>query len=160
VREPEGAVHLGTASIPGRVETLLLSRRGEIALIDFDRGAKLRPLMMDTLQTTNAAVIERHQKAFIVLARLNYGMDYLRDTPHHPPPPGKVLVHNLRQPSEPLGTNGFRAWLINANDRRHARRERCDCGWAPKLGLHYRTSRAAPPRPRPPPATSRPPGSP
>jgi hypothetical protein len=73
--EPETAVHLGTANVAGRDETLLLSRRGEIALIDFDRGLRLRPLTMDTLKTTNANVIERHRKAFVALARQNYGAE-------------------------------------------------------------------------------------
>jgi hypothetical protein len=138
--EPEIAVHLGTANVAGRDETLLLSRRGEIALIDFDRGARLRfPLMgMDTVQTTNADVIERHRKAFVTLARQNYGMDYLRSVPTTPIPSGKALVHNNAAAAEPLGTNGFRAWLVGASDRRHTRREPCGCGWAPEAGPHYR----------------------
>jgi hypothetical protein len=136
--EPVDAVHLGTATIPSRGKTLLLGRKGQRFLIDFDRGAELQPFTMDTTVTDDPAEIERHRKSFIALARRNYGMDYLRDTPTTPIPPGKVLVHNLRRALEPLGTNGFRAWLVDANDRRHVRREPCRCGWAPEAGPHYR----------------------
>jgi hypothetical protein len=65
-------------------------------------------------------------------------MDYLRSTPTAPIPPGKALVHNNVASAEPLGTNGFRAWLVEANDRRHTRREPCGCGWAAGAGSHYR----------------------
>ena len=64
-------------------------------------------------------------------------MDYLDRLPAAIQP-GKVLVHNRAQSAQSLGMNGFRAWLVDAADRRHARRELCDCGWAPELGPHYR----------------------
>ena len=51
-------------------------------------------------------------------------------------PAGKVLVHNHVRPQGRLGMNGFRAWLSPAGT---ARLEVCDCGWAPKLGQHFRT---------------------
>jgi hypothetical protein len=65
------------------------------------------------------------------------GMEYLDRLPAAIQP-GKVLVHNRAQSAQSLGMNGFRAWLVDAADRRHALREVCDCGWAPELGPHYR----------------------
>lgn len=47
-------------------------------------------------------------------------------------PAGRVVVHNHVNPSNVLGTRGFRAWLDAPS-----RFERCDCAWAPELGEHY-----------------------
>ena len=65
------------------------------------------------------------------------GMEYLDKLPASIPP-DKVLFHNGAQPTRRLGVDGFRAWFVNTGDDRHARREVCDCGWAPELGPHYR----------------------
>jgi hypothetical protein len=56
-------------------------------------------------------------------------------------PDDSVLVHNqVRFPGSPypLGVNGFRAWLQRDG---HDRLEPCDCGFAPRLGTHYRVRR-------------------
>jgi hypothetical protein len=50
-------------------------------------------------------------------------------------PENKWLVHNNAQPVNPLGTNGFEAWLQKPNP---ANLQACNCGWAPALGQHYR----------------------
>jgi hypothetical protein len=65
-------------------------------------------------------------------------MDYVSKVPGAVPP-GKVLVHNVmpRRSNQPLGRDGFRAWLAEPADRW----ERCACGWAPGLPEHYRTKR-------------------
>ncbi len=63
-------------------------------------------------------------------------MEYLSKMPKDPKalPAGKVLVHNHVRPTQRLGMRGFRAWLDDPNGKY----EICDCGWAPKLGAHYR----------------------
>jgi hypothetical protein len=53
---------------------------------------------------------------------------------------GRVLVHNHVAPGGRLGARGFRAWLQNPDDEPPF--ERCECGWAPALGEHYRVKRA------------------
>jgi hypothetical protein len=58
----------------------------------------------------------------------------LRATTPETVPAGKVLVHNQGW----AGTRGFRAWLASATER--GRHGPCDCGWAPKLGTHYRVT--------------------
>jgi hypothetical protein len=40
--------------------------------------------------------------------------------------------------SRHIGSRGFRVWLVDADDKRHAQRIACDCGFAPELGTHYR----------------------
>jgi hypothetical protein len=53
-------------------------------------------------------------------------------------PVGMVLVHNHVRPEGfpdvPLGLSGFRAWLETLGQHLIA----CQCGWAPKVGKHYR----------------------
>jgi hypothetical protein len=50
-------------------------------------------------------------------------------------PAGQVLVHNQVYPAaQRPGQRGSRCWLQPPSDRL----EVCDCGWAPKLGQHYR----------------------
>jgi hypothetical protein len=55
-------------------------------------------------------------------------------------PAGKVLVHNHvtlnMTPDRPIGRDGFRAWYSTAPADKML--EPCDCGWQPKLGIHYR----------------------
>jgi hypothetical protein len=46
-------------------------------------------------------------------------------------PPDKVLIH-------PRSCEFGGTYLADADDPRYARREVCDCGWAPELGTHYR----------------------
>jgi hypothetical protein len=60
-------------------------------------------------------------------------------------PDGRVVVHNVLPTPRvgsrgflPLGRNGFRAWLAEPSERLKI----CGCGWAPKLGKHYRIKRA------------------
>jgi hypothetical protein len=59
-------------------------------------------------------------------------------------PDGKLLVHNRVTvgitPKRRPGVSGFRIWLDDADA---ARREPCDCGWAPELGVHYRVRRGS-----------------
>ncbi len=52
-------------------------------------------------------------------------------------PADKVLVHNHVMPGRTLGNRGFRAWLASRDDDRY---ELCGCGWAAKLGDHYRVA--------------------
>jgi hypothetical protein len=54
-------------------------------------------------------------------------------------PKGRILVHNSMRPegSRPgtvPGASGFRAWL----DKPDIFHIRCECGWAPRGGAHYR----------------------
>ena len=49
--------------------------------------------------------------------------------------PGKVLFH-------PRSCQIGGPYLVDADDPRYARREVCDCGWAPELGMHYRVGGA------------------
>jgi hypothetical protein len=64
---------------------------------------------------------------------------YILYVPARPPTPGKVIVHNNVHPEnfhpryEP-GLRGFRVWLSEPGPDL----VRCDCGWAPKAGDHYR----------------------
>ena len=58
-------------------------------------------------------------------------------------PAGKILVHNCvrHEPDTTPGANGFRAWFDNpkASDRGYPYEvERCPCGWAPRVPVHYR----------------------
>jgi hypothetical protein len=53
-------------------------------------------------------------------------------------PTGRVLVHNFVRPTRRLGSRGFRAWLDSAD---RADLVRCECGWAPELGEHFRVGR-------------------
>ncbi len=54
-------------------------------------------------------------------------------------PEGMVLVHNHIRPEGfpdvPLGLDGFRAWL---EPHGQGGLVACQCGWAPKVGKHYR----------------------
>jgi hypothetical protein len=63
-----------------------------------------------------------------------FEMTYLRRLPTTVPP-DRCLVHNNVQPARRLGTRGFRAWLVPANQPGLAV---CGCGWAPELGPHFR----------------------
>lgn len=40
------------------------------------------------------------------------------------------------RPTRRLSRRGFRAWLVDPGTG--AELARCDCGWAPELGRHYR----------------------
>ena len=79
---------------------------------------------------------------------------YLTGIPRKPLPDGHVVVHNHVLPvggRGRLGVAGFRAWIAAPDDderiatyaRDHARYdvERCDCGWAPELPVHYGVKR-------------------
>jgi hypothetical protein len=85
----------------------------------------------------SAHEMEAERQAIAERVKATHGVDYLQSLPPAIPP-GKVLLHNRVQPTRRLGSNGFRAWLVDADDDRHARRVVCDCGWAPELGTHYR----------------------
>ena len=37
-----------------------------------------------------------------------------------------------------IGENGFRVWFQPATAKNAKRLKKCDCGWAPGLGKHYR----------------------
>ena len=50
-------------------------------------------------------------------------------------PRGKVLIHNHIRPNSRLGYSGFRAYLVDQNDDKY---ERCTCGWADELPVHYK----------------------
>jgi hypothetical protein len=65
-----------------------------------------------------------------------YGLKFLR-TPQDPIMPGWVVVHNTvrRTARTRSGTRGFRAWQEPLDSRKL---EKCDCGWMPELGTHYR----------------------
>jgi hypothetical protein len=52
-------------------------------------------------------------------------------------PEGMVLVHNHVKPADPIGMNGFRVWLQEADVTPVVV---CTCGWAPQL-THYRVVR-------------------
>jgi hypothetical protein len=54
-------------------------------------------------------------------------------------PAGQVVVHNDVKPANRMGPHGFRAWLQAPTGRL----EPCDCGWAPRLGAHYRVRQPA-----------------
>ena len=54
-------------------------------------------------------------------------------------PKGRILVHNSMRPEGPgpgavSGASAFRAWL----DELDIYHIRCECGWAPLRGAHYR----------------------
>ena len=66
------------------------------------------------------------------------GIEYLERLPHAVPE-GSFLVHNTVQPTQRLGSRGFRAWL----ERSDATIEPCSCSWAAELGPHYRKRLAA-----------------
>jgi hypothetical protein len=66
-------------------------------------------------------------------SEMRTAQDYLTTIPKTVPE-GRVVVHNHVRPARRLGTRGFRAWLAEPS----ADIERCDCGWAPELGAHYR----------------------
>jgi hypothetical protein len=53
-------------------------------------------------------------------------------------PPGSVLVHNgvRANPRTKPGDRGFRAWFAQPAPH-HVR---CDCGWALRLGRHFRVN--------------------
>jgi hypothetical protein len=61
-------------------------------------------------------------------------MEYLTKLPASIPLDGTVMVHNNVTPTRRLGKRGFRVWL-QAPD---IGIESCPCGWAPKLGPHFR----------------------
>ena len=54
-------------------------------------------------------------------------------------PEGWAVVHNHVIPVHPIGLNGFRVWIQER--RKSPKLERCDCGWAPSLAVHYRVRR-------------------
>jgi hypothetical protein len=47
---------------------------------------------------------------------------------------GQVIVHNHVLPAEETGLRGFTVWRQDPSP--HI--VKCDCGWAPQLGIHYR----------------------
>lgn len=53
-------------------------------------------------------------------------------------PADRVLVHNhvWHRPGTPVGTRGFRAWTQPVDSEPPV--VECDCGWAPRAGVHYR----------------------
>ncbi len=65
-------------------------------------------------------------------------MQYLFRIPQSVPS-GKIIVHNHVRPAKQLGTNGFRAWLVEPS----LEYEVCACEWAPELGVHYRVRRSS-----------------
>jgi hypothetical protein len=71
---------------------------------------------------------------------MSVGAEYLFKIPKSIPD-GRWLVHNQVTggitPHRRSGVNGFRFWLAESSERL----ERCDCGWAPELGQHYRVRR-------------------
>jgi hypothetical protein len=54
-------------------------------------------------------------------------------------PAGMIVVHNAAQPGARIGRKGFRAWLADPSPGF----EPCDCGWARRLGQHYRAGGAS-----------------
>ena len=62
-------------------------------------------------------------------------MTYLSEIPAAIPR-GKVVVHNHVKPAPRLGERGFPAWL----QKPEPSLVKCDCGWGPKLGVHYRVA--------------------
>ena len=54
-------------------------------------------------------------------------------------PPGHRLVHNhiYRDATTPVGTRGFRAWIV-PDDVTDPPLLECGCGWAPAVPVHYR----------------------
>jgi hypothetical protein len=62
------------------------------------------------------------------------GVEYLRRLPKAVPA-GSVLVHNHVRPTRHLNMRGFRAWLSQPDLDAF---EVCACGWASKLGPHFR----------------------
>jgi hypothetical protein len=56
---------------------------------------------------------------------------------NQPPPAGYVLMHNHvhHTPRTRMGTNGFRAWWVPADDPSLVV---CECGWRPDLGVHFK----------------------
>lgn len=59
--------------------------------------------------------------------------DYLSRIPSSVPQ-DKIVVHNHVRPRRRLGASGFRAWLSDPAPNY----EKCPCGWAPELDVHYR----------------------
>lgn len=61
--------------------------------------------------------------------------------------PGQAIVHNHVRPARFLGQRGFRAWIAGPDDGKPGigpggyQIVRCECGWAPALGEHYRVDR-------------------
>jgi hypothetical protein len=49
--------------------------------------------------------------------------------------PGWYLVHGKGRPADPLDLFGTRVWL---QERVTPALIECDCGWQPRLGVHYR----------------------
>ena len=72
------------------------------------------------------------------LAEKLAGKEYLTQLPSEVPP-GRLLVHNQVRPARMLGERGFRAWLQEPSAQPPL--VRCDCGWAPELGAHFRVDR-------------------
>jgi len=71
------------------------------------------------------------------------GMRSLSQTPRMVPA-GRVVVHSHVRPRRDMvnctvGYQGFRAWTQFPNKKTL---ERCNCGWAPQLGTHYRVKRS------------------
>jgi hypothetical protein len=78
--------------------------------------------------------------ALLARIKAERGVEHLKRVPEMVPP-GRAFVHNNISPTRALGVNGFRAWLVDAGDPRHAGRVVCDCGRFPELGTHYRMPR-------------------
>src|SRR5262249_13081070 len=76
---------------------------------------------------------------------IDVGVRYLRSLRKDLIKPENIIVHNRVRPGADLknaglGENASRAWQ-EARNRRPIELERCDCGWAPQLGTHYRVKR-------------------
>jgi hypothetical protein len=93
-------------------------------------AARLR----DRLQVEAAMAKRKRKRQSAEDMAAAHGMEYLRTVPDAVPA-GRVVVHNRVRPAAVLGERGFRAWL-QAPDA--DKLEECDCGWAPRLGTHYR----------------------
>jgi hypothetical protein len=91
-----------------------------------------------TMPALEAKTTERQSWQDIAQSK---GMTYLQRLPEAIPK-GQFLVHNSARPTDPLGSQGFRAWL-QAQDE-HL--EPCDCAWTPELGTHYRVKLTTPER--------------
>jgi excisionase family DNA binding protein len=119
-----------------------LVRRGKL------RGVKVGSRMMIEDDSIDAFIASGGQWAAVKPSALDYlpipphgphEMRYLRAIPASADvPSGLIVVHNHVRPAHRLGLNGFRAWTQIPGERTVA----CFCGWATKLGPHYRMARA------------------
>jgi hypothetical protein len=110
----------------------------QIAALSRDRRLALQTASLDTCHSDIPASAENNRRKLrTAMKRIKTRMLPTTRATAPAAPAGKVLVHNNFRPTRRLGSRGFRAWLIAANDDRHGRKV-CDCGFAPELGTHYR----------------------